>query len=240
MVQVEARATQLGRADIELEQQLRDALDDAQDVLQHTNDAFDTTIPTDAEHDSLPDLVSPDPRRDEEHADDDASYVAVTSEEVDHACGDLLQTAETGDTTDGLEQHKLHLLPTRTPLSAPEDVASPIDQLSALRKRLLQIRSAAALPETATVNAPSEAVAQTAVIRKTPDFAVEHEDLKEHVPVSPVIQTSDIGVVNKQTIEKPELEQKSRKELQALAKAHGIKANLSSSKIIEALHACVQ
>jgi hypothetical protein len=243
--QVEARAIPLGHTTSELEQQLRDALDDAHDVLQHTDDAFDTKIPTDAEHQDLPDLFSPDPPQDNESlAGEDTSYITVTSEEVNYACGDLLESSEKEDAS--LQVQMLQPMSEQTDHSAP-DTASPIDQLSALRERLHQIRSVAALPETPSISAAkSVTVVDTAETVKTPEATVGDEPLKPSAPAaSEAIQTSDAELTETQTTEtlsKPdkrraELEQKSRKELQAIAKAHGIKANLSSSKIIDALFA---
>ena len=241
----------LGRTTSALERQLRDALEDAHDVLQHTDDAFDTVIPTNTDQQDLPDLISPDPRPDSEERGEDESYVTVTSEEVNHACGDLLE--------EDAEQQTLQPASEQSQQSVP-DYASPIDQLSVLREKLRQIRSvteetaytdvAVTITETETeteaeaeAEAKNEAVADTAEAVDTQEDTTTDESAK--TPPSPEqLQPADISAtespeaVNNTQDYRTELEQKSRKELQTLAKEHGIKANQSSSKIIDAL--CAQ
>ena len=233
----------LGRTTSALEQQLRDALEDAHDVLQHTDDAFDTEIPTDTDQQELPDLISPDPRPDSEERAEDESYVTVTSEEVNHACGDLLEE-DAEQQTPASEQSEQ---------SVPSDLASPIDQLSALREKLRQIRHVTeetANADVAVTETETEAV--DTLEGSVPDESAKAPPSPEQVqPIdadaSCVLGEAEISATQATELPKAannteeyrtELEQKSRKELQTLAKEHGIKANQSSSKIIDAL--CAQ
>lgn len=246
--QVDDDAMPLGRTTSELEQQLLDALDDAQDVLQHSEDAFDTTIPTDSENSSLPDLISPETRPDDEQADD-TSYITVTSEEVNHACGNLLPDAETDDTAAETDQHV-----SKSPQSVSTDQSSPIDQLSALRERLRQIRctdahSKSEAEDEEPVVAQNSPVATVVAARDDEADKADEAPMADTQPsseVAPAVNVNandaidEVAKPDTEAVEKTEsyrtvLEHKSRKELQKLAKEHGIKANLSSSKIIDAL-----
>ena len=89
----------------------------------------------------------------------------------------------------------------------------------------------------------SETVAKIVEAIKTPDVSVGDEPLNANAPAAPEVGQTAADLTQTRTTETPckpvecraKLEQKSRKQLQALAKAHGIKANLSSSKIIDTL-----
>jgi hypothetical protein len=193
-----AEEVPLARTTSGLEQQLQAALTEAEDVLQHTDEMFDQEIPADVEQQALPDLISPDPRPDEEAEaamtemmdDHDASYVTASGEETPAAP----------------QEAAVQVSP---PLSASE-------KLSALREKLRQIQSPPAEAET-EVTAPDAAAAPA----ETEAAEVEAEATAAEEECGLSYRT--------------ELEEKSRKELQGMAKANGIKANLSSAKIIDAL-----
>jgi len=188
-----AEEVPLARTTSGLEQQLQAALTEAEDVLQHTDEMFDQEIPADVEQQALPDLISPDPRPDEEAEaamtemmdDHDASYVTASGEETPAAP----------------QEAAVQVSP---PLSASE-------KLSALREKLRQIQSPPAEAET-EATAPDAAAAPA-------EAEAEATAAEEECGLS----------------YRTELEEKSRKELQGMAKANGIKANLSSAKIIDAL-----
>eukprot|EP01046_Picozoa_sp_COSAG06_P059115 COSAG06_NODE_12116_length_1421_cov_3.892763_1_plen_189_part_10 len=135
-----AEEVPLARTTSGLEQQLQAALTEAEDVLQHTDEMFDQEIPADVEQQALPDLISPDPRPDEEAEaamtemmdDHDASYVTASGEETPAAP----------------QEAAVQVSP---PLSASE-------KLSALREKLRQIQSPPAEAET-EVTAPDAAAA---------------------------------------------------------------------------------
>ena len=101
----------------------------------------------------------------------------------------------------------------------------------------------AAVPATAPAASPADvavtetdAEAETEAKAETKTEAVA--DAAEAVDTAEDAATELPKAANNTAEYRTELEQKSRKELQALAKEHGIKANQSSSKIIDAL--CAQ
>jgi hypothetical protein len=210
-----AEEVPLARTTSGLEQQLQAALTEAEDVLQHTDEMFDQEIPADVEQQALPDLISPDPRPDEEAEaamtemmdDHDASYVTASGEETPAAP----------------QEAAVQVSP---PLSASE-------KLSALREKLRQIQSPPAEAET-EVTAPDAAAAPAEAEAAAPaeaEAAAPAEAEAEAEAVAEATAAEEECGLSYRT----ELEEKSRKELQGMAKANGIKANLSSAKIIDAL-----